>query len=252
MFFVLSKVLQFLIYTIPLFFLALIGILIFYHWKPSRKCLLILLVVFYILSIPFTAQRLMKWLEGPRLSFDQLKKRYDVAVVLTGMVSLQLSGKDHIEFNSHVDRILAGISLVRQGITDKLLVSGGSGSLFDQSLREAELLKKFMMEFGLTGDQILVDPTSRNTYENAVNSANLIRANNYQTIVLITSASHMRRAVATFHKQGIFPDTYPVDFFATEVIDPFSFVPSADSLSMIDSVMHELIGLIMYRVYGYI
>jgi uncharacterized SAM-binding protein YcdF (DUF218 family) len=80
----------------------------------------------------------------------------------------------------------------------------------------------------------------------------MLRARQLQHVVLVTSASHMRRAVATFHKQGIFPDTYPVDYQATDIVTPFSFVPSAGSLDKMTAVLHELFGMLAYRLHGYI
>jgi uncharacterized SAM-binding protein YcdF (DUF218 family) len=79
-----------------------------------------------------------------------------------------------------------------------------------------------------------------------------LRAHQLHHTVLITSALHMRRAVAAFHRQGIFPDTYPVDYRATDIVTPFSFVPSAAGLEKVTAVLHELIGILAYRVQGYI
>ena len=79
-----------------------------------------------------------------------------------------------------------------------------------------------------------------------------MRTHQLQRALLITSASHMRRAVAAFHKQVIFPDTYPVDFRASDEVSPFSFMPSVTSLSKATEAIYELIGLVMYRFQGYL
>ena len=68
MFFVLSKTLSYLIYPMSLLFLTLLGVLLFYHRKAARWVLLLLVVGLYGLSIPFTADRLLYGLEGPRVS----------------------------------------------------------------------------------------------------------------------------------------------------------------------------------------
>lgn len=253
MFFVFSKVLAFLIYPLSFFLLLLWGVFLCYHQKQARRVLAVALSGLYILSAPFPVNYFMHWLEGPPPSPTTFRPPYEVVVVLSGMVNLGLSREDWIEFNEGVDRILTGISLIKQGLGEKLLISGGSGSLFDQSLKEAELLKKFSIEWGLSADQVLVEATSRNTYENAVHSAEIIRPQNFQRILLITSASHMRRAAAAFHKQGIFPDLYPVDFSAQiDTVTLWSFFPSAIALNMSTRLIHELVGIVMYRVQGYI
>jgi uncharacterized SAM-binding protein YcdF (DUF218 family) len=209
-------------------------------------------VCLYGLSIPYTANRFMYWLEGSRVAPAVLRPPYDVVIVLTGMVDLALSRRGHLEFTGGVDRILAGIDFVKQGMSKQLLISGGSGRLFASDIKEATLLQTFALQLGLTAEQVLVETASRNTYENAAYSATMLRAQRLQRALLITSAAHMRRAVAAFHKQGIFPDTYPVDFRASIEITPLSFLPSANSLARTTDVIHELVGLIVYRLQGYL
>jgi uncharacterized SAM-binding protein YcdF (DUF218 family) len=253
MFFILSKILPNFVYPVPLLFFALLGILIFYQRRQARRVLLTILVVFYGLSIPITADSLMRWLEGPYRTPGDLRQKYDTVIVLSGILHLQQSQPGHLEFNDAVDRALAGVALVKQGKGATLLLAGGSGSLFHQDISEAVLLRDFVIEFGLQPQQILLDTTSRNTYENAVNAAKIVRAHHYQHVLLVTSAAHMRRSLAAFHKQGISPDPYPVDIRTGErEITPFSFIPSADSLAGATEVIREVFGLVAYRLQGYI
>jgi uncharacterized SAM-binding protein YcdF (DUF218 family) len=252
MFFVLSKVLQFLIYPFPVGLLAVLGIVLWYHRPWARRALLAVLVFFYSVSIPYTADHLMRWLEVPRVEAQTLRPPYEAVIVLSGMLHLSLSQPGAIEFSKAVDRILAGITFVQQDLGRILLVTGGTGSLFHTGAKEADLLKTFALQLGLRDDQVLVEAESRNTHENAAYTANILRTRQWRHVVLITSASHMRRALATFHRQGIFPDAYPVDYEASDVITPFSFLPSVHSLAKTTAVMHELFGLLAYRLQGYI
>ena len=142
---------------------------------------------------------------------------------------------------------------MKQGIADKLLIVGGSGNPFKQHLSEARVLRTFALEFGLRDEQVLVEEVSRNTYENAVNATQILRSGHYRQLVLITSAAHMYRAAAVFHKQGLFPQLHPVDFQTNgEDSDLFDFIPSVRALGVMTEVVHELIGLVMYRFQGYI
>ena len=196
----------------------------------------------------------MHWLERPRPAPEILRQHYDVAIVLTGIVHLRRSRPGHLEFGEAVERILEGITIVKQGIADKLLIVGGSGDLFDRSLNEASVLRTFALEFGLRDKQVLVEEVSHNTYESAVNAAQIIRAGNYRQLILITSAAHMYRAAAAFPKQGLFPKPYPVDFQSNggRGIGLFDFFPSATTLATTTSIVHELLGVVMYRIHGYI
>jgi uncharacterized SAM-binding protein YcdF (DUF218 family) len=253
MFFVLSKVLQFFVYPFPLFFLVLVAVVVGYHRRGTRWVLAGVLVVLYGLSAPVTVWYLVHWLEIPRRAPEALGQRYDLAIVLTGMVNLGLSTPSVIEFNGRVDRILAGIDLVQRGAANKVLIAGGTGDVFGRLPSEAKLLQTFVLKHGLTADQVLVEPTSRNTYESAVNVAQMLRASPSQRLVLVTSSFHMRRAAAVFRKQGLSPDLYPTDFHTGERrITPLSFIPDASALAATTLVVHELVGLVMYRFQGYI
>ena len=124
--FLLSKFLNWFVYPLSLLFLGLLVILVFYRRRYARWGLAFVLLLLYGMSTMVTVKPLMRWLEGPRPT-SELHQHYDVAIVLTGMVALRRSRPGHLEFNEHVERILEGISLVKRGIADKLLIAGGSG-----------------------------------------------------------------------------------------------------------------------------
>jgi len=252
MFFLLSKFLNWFVYPLSLLFLGPFVILVFYRRRYTRWGLAFVLLLLYGMSTMITVRPLMRWLEGPRPT-PELRQHYDVAIVLAGMMDLRKSRPGHPKFTSQVERILEGIDLVKRGIADKLLIVGGNGDPFNQHVSEARLLRTFALEFGLHEEQVLAEEVSRNTYENAVNAGQIIQAGNYRQLVLITSAFHMYRAMAAFHKQQLFPEPYPVNCHSSrERIHLFDFVPSVGALSMTIVVVHEMIGMVMYRLQGYI
>jgi uncharacterized SAM-binding protein YcdF (DUF218 family) len=251
MFFILSKIGALVLDPVPLTLLLLLAVFLGYRYRRARWILAAVILLLYSFSTPVTATRLVLWLETPRLPPQRLQPHYDVAIVLTGIVNLRLSSPQRLEFNSSVERILTGISLVKRGVADKLLISGSTGDMLGRG-NEARLLQGFALEWGLTPEQILIEEKSRNTYENALYSAQIVRASEYKTLLLVTSTIHMRRAAAAFHKQGLFPDLYPVDFHMHPAITPSSFQPSVDVLQVTTAAIHELIGLVMYRLQGYI
>ena len=252
MFFFISKTIPQLFYPVPVLFFGLIAVLVFYRRRYTRRILLALIVFFYSISIPFTSNLLLGWIKLPQAEQAKLRPPYDVVVVLSGMVNLKLSREGYIEYSDAVDRILAGISLVRQGKAEKLLISGGTGSLLDQSIKEADLLKRQALELGLDPGRIIIERDSRNTHENALYSARIIRGRGYRRILLVTSAFHMRRALACFRKQGISPDVLPVDYRSSSGISVFSFYPSFTGLLNIQIALREMAGLIAYKLRGYI
>lgn len=252
MFFLASKLLMGFVYPLGLLSGGLLVVLLGYRRRWGRRLLALLLLSLYGLSTPMLVLPLIGWLEGPPPGLQPPRPHYDVAIVLTGMVDLRRSRPGQLAFNAHIERLLEGMRLVKQGVADTLLIVGGSGNLMLPDASEARLLRPFVREFGLRDDQVLTEETSRNTYENAVNAAALLRAGSYRDLVLITSALHMPRSVAVFHKQGLTPDVYPVDFQRLDgPLGPLAWLPSATALELMTAVVHEWLGRVIYHVQGY-
>ena len=91
---------------------------------------------------------------------------------------------------------------------------------------------------------------SRNTCENAMFTAQLIKPTNQQTWVLVTSAMDMPRAVGVFRKAGFQVLPYPVDY-TTGKDATLDLVPNVvRNLASLDHAAHEWFGLIAYRLLG--
>lgn len=239
MFFILSKLLGQLVNPLLLLFVGLLAVLVFYRRRYTRRILALVLLVFYALSAPLIINPLVRWWEGVPPASEALRQHYDVAIVLTS--------------GTRPERLVAGIGLVKRGIADKLLIVGGSGDLFDRHSSEARTLRRLAMAFGLSNEQVLTEEVSRNTYEGALKTTEIIRAGQYRDLLLITTALHMYRAAAAFHKQGLFPDLYPVGFQRRRTsLHPFDFLPSVGTLTTTTNIIHELSGVVLYRLRGYI
>lgn len=254
MFFVLSKILSFLIY--PLFLAILLFILfVFYkkHYPKAAKILFyIALVELYIFSTEPIADLLLLPLEHP-FEKQTILERAEAIVVLSGMVDLQRSNGEQIEMEDAGDRIIEGMLLARNCPGSLLILSGGSGNLFDQSKSEAKLLENLALRFGISEERIRVDIRSRNTHENAVESKKILTKENVSSFVLITSAFHMKRALSCFRKIELNPIPYAVDFrnhWGKYSI--FSFIPQVGNLGKSTAAIHEYVGIITYKLRGYI
>ena len=69
--------------------------------------------------------------------------------------------------------------------------------------------------------------------------------------ILVTSASHMPRAMALFRKHGMDPVPGPTDYMVKEReggLTPGVFFPSAGSLEKAESVIHEYLGMVWGKV----
>ena len=176
----------------------------------------------------------------------------DGIIVLGGSVDEQQSAKrGRITFTEAVERLTAPIGLMRRFPNARLVFSGGSAALSGDKVTEAEIVKRFWREVGLDQGQVVYEDRSRNTYENALFSRELVEPKAGERWLLITSAMHMPRAVGIFRQVG-FPITpYPVDYRTDGRIWSLGLVKSsAQGVSTADLAAHEWIGLLAYRLTG--
>jgi len=89
---------------------------------------------------------------------------------------------------------------------------------------------------------------SRTTYENAVFTAKLLKADNVTTIVLVTQAWHMRRALWSFERAGLHAIPYPAPLTYDETGRIDDYLPSISALEQSYRALHEAIGLAYYRL----
>jgi uncharacterized SAM-binding protein YcdF (DUF218 family) len=97
----------------------------------------------------------------------------------------------------------------------------------------------------------LPDRASHNTWENAVYTKALAAPQPGQRWLLVTSASHMPRAMGVFRKVGFAVEPWPVDFRTADARDWFqTFESPAEGLRRVELAGHEWIGLITYWLMG--
>ncbi|PJB63478.1 MAG: hypothetical protein CO095_16440 [Armatimonadetes bacterium CG_4_9_14_3_um_filter_58_7] len=255
MFYLLSKVLAFIVY--PLSFATLIfAIACLLHNRRRRVSQILIGTAacwLYLCSIEPFANILLSPLESPfRGSRDNLP-RPDAIMVLGGMSDAINSSSRWIELTESSDRLIMALQLARRHPRAILILSGGSGDLFEQSKRESVFLRDLAMDLGIEDERILVDSRSRNTRENAIETAKLLAGRDLSDVVLITSAFHMRRALGCFRRLGLRPSACAVDFRGHHSnYDPFSLIPDATSLQGSTSALREYVGLLAYKLQGYI
>ncbi len=252
MFFYLSKILNFLMMPWVWVFLLMVSALVF---RKKRKLLLIgSLSVFYFFGNRFIADEVYRLYEPEKKNIYAVKNQYEAGVVLgNGLTFDPETGL--INFNESSDRLFAAIQLYKLGKIKKILFTGGSGFITRQDEKEARLVKQYLLDIGIPEKDILIEDQSKNTYENAKFTAELLNAKKINTpVLLITSASHMKRAQLCFQKQQIPVETFPVDFQHGKRIFYFDhlFIPDPKALKLWYQIIHEWFGLVVYKIMGYL
>jgi uncharacterized SAM-binding protein YcdF (DUF218 family) len=87
-----------------------------------------------------------------------------------------------------------------------------------------------------------VDWRSRDTFDNARNSAVMLRADHVNSILLVTSSTHMLRAMREFAATGLAVTAAPVQVLANHEVGLFSFMPSTEGMLRSNRAVYELIG----------
>jgi uncharacterized SAM-binding protein YcdF (DUF218 family) len=253
MFFILSKIFYFLLMPITWIVLCLIlGLLL----KKGRLKMLFLWLGFAQLiffSNPFILNEIVNKWEIKAIPIKSLIN-YDVAIVLTGVTSDQ-KPRDRVNYRRGADRVLHTIHLYKIGKVKKILVTGGSGSVLNSNEDiESENIKQTLLLAGIPEENIILETKAKNTHENALFSHPILQKQfPGQSYLLVTSAFHMRRAYACFKKEGINTTPFPVDFYSEErVLTPDKFLPDAEPMMAWKILIKEWVGIIAYKITGYI
>jgi uncharacterized SAM-binding protein YcdF (DUF218 family) len=151
------------------------------------------------------------------------------------------------------DRALHAWRFYRAGKAEHVVISGGNMPWQRSVAPEAELIADFLVELGVPRSALYLDVKSRNTRENALNAAEIFAAQGWQTGLLVTSGSHMPRALAAFRDVGL--DLTPA---ATDIRVQYpiydsliDFLPDAEGLSRTTAAIREMIGMQVYRYRGW-
>lgn len=255
MFFVLSKVLLFL--TKPFTWILIFLLLGFFFksksWSTRSLRFSIILLLFFTNSVVFLEFARAWEIQGVNI---QQVKTHDCAILLTGMAGYNNDLK-RLELNMNGDRIWQTMDLYRRKKVRKILITGNAGTLMDKGLHEAQQLGEVLIRQGIPATDIIIEGKSENTFENAKESARMLRAKfpDLTRFLLITNGTHMRRSLACFKKQGLVCTPFSVRLHTGPQRDYFPdqyLIPRTETLFMWENLTKEWIGYISYSLMGYI
>ncbi len=251
MFFILSKLLYFFIS--PFNWLLLFALFAFFikDQKRKKRWIIISTCWFLLFSNPFVIQKLMLSWQAERKTLGP-GEHYQTGILLAGFVGFEFKSSQGF-YGSASDRFIQAVRLYKLGHIKKILITGGSGSIWRQQYKEADFVKEQLQEMGVTATDIISENQSRNTYENAVNSKLLLDSLQIKgPYLLITSAMHMKRSQKVFAKAGLETVAYPCNF--NVVNNPLTFfdavTPSYKAFENWDIFLKESVGLLMYKLTG--
>jgi uncharacterized SAM-binding protein YcdF (DUF218 family) len=255
-FFFLSKLLDVLLspYTWGLLAFALVvpwrGPLRPRAWRRRRGIGIVGLLVLFFFGWDPVSNWLLYRLEHATTSTYRPDTTYD-AVILLGGVSDErvLAEQGQSAYNENVERLIATHKLLASGHARTAIVSGAAMAGAPPEFGEARALANQIEEWGIEPSRILLEERARNTYENALYSKQIAAERGFTSVLVVTSAFHMRRSVECFEAVGMKVDTMLVDYRATKHSE--ALLPRAHYLSQSTMVLREMAGLYIYRLRGY-
>jgi uncharacterized SAM-binding protein YcdF (DUF218 family) len=174
-------------------------------------------------------------------------KKHDFVVVLSGMIH-QVGNKNFKKYEwGDPDRFFAGIELIKNKKASNLIFTAGQLPWTENWKPEGYILKDKAVNMGIPEENIFVTDKVKNTYEESVAVLKLIPKNT--SIILVTSAFHMKRSKYLFEKQGFNITPFPVDFNISSSNFTFlDLIPSVSSLQKTSTFIRENIGRLYYKI----
>ena len=222
------------------------------------------IAILWIPATPLVSRELVWGLEERAAAMTPaVLPKADAIVVLGGGMRSSLPPRRTVEVNEAGDRLLTGMALLNQGKAPRLVFTGGKvkftrGDPASSEARSASLLAR---QLGLPSGRALLLEQPRNTGEEAQALDALARKQDWRSVLLVTSATHLPRAVATFERRSsvkIVPvacdyleesRSQQGSMTAASLFE--SLLPDARYLATSTVVLKEHLGLLIYRLRGW-
>lgn len=261
MFLFLSKFIPQFIYPLGLItILLLFALFLNNKTRLQKRILSLALVILWLSGSDFVANSLARSLEWRYLLPNDFSTA-EAIVLLGGGIYPPNYPRKIPDLNQSGERILFAAWLYKEKKAPIVVVSGGNLPWVDLQTTEADGMKQLLEIMGVPENNIWVESNSTNTYENAINSKNLLQKHGINKILLVTSGIHMPRSVMTFEKQGFIVVPAPTDFNATQassstiqnkIVKALTQIfPSPDNIDVTTRVLKEYLGIIVYRLRGW-
>lgn len=226
------------------------------HWSRAFATGL-LVVTLGLIGNGTVAPQLLATLERPYAgrTVDQLAPA-DAVVMLGGVVSLSRNDRFGFQLGDAADRFVTAADLVRRAKARALILGGGDHGFAGARQNEGDLLKRWLTTWNVGSVPVVVLGDCLTTYDEAQRTQRVLQEKGWRRIILVTSAAHMRRGEALFHKLGIEVDPFAADFrgLSEEEEGPprFSVFPTANALETLALYSHEVIGWWVYKLRGWV
>ena len=247
--------------SIPfLLFGLVIGVILLYRrslTKWGARWLTFLVAVYMVLSMPLSFKVLESVLSSgytERVDLTDLDGVTGIVILGGGSVTIRSDTEElNILSDAGILRVWEGLRLYHHLDEPWVIVSGGVNERVGMTTPESMPMRDILINGGVPTSRILLESSSSNTYEQALNLVPMLAAHGVERFVMVTSPSHMRRAMGTFTAQGLDPipapsKQHPDEFLADRSI----FLPNNNALDESRMAVREVMALIYYALRGWL
>jgi len=217
-------------------------------YTNARKKILKIALVSLIIYLAVFYTPLLWFLASP-LKISQAPGKADCIVVFAGGVGE--SGKIG---QGYEERVEYAAELYKKGYANKIIFSSGYMYIFKEPL----VMKALAISSGVPESAIILEDKAGSTYENVKFSSEILTKNNWNSILLVSSPYHMRRASSVFNKIA-----RDIKVFCTPTPRSLFYLHGGRdiygrkiwkqvNIHQIDGILHEYLGIIYYWYKGYI
>ena len=202
--------------------------------KISFICLVLYYIIFYTPLVWFLAEP---------LKISQNPQKADAIVVFAGGV-----GESGRAGQGYEERVYQAVELYKQGYADKLIFSSG----YAYFLEEALVMKAIAISLKVPETSIILEDKAKSTYENVKFTKEILDNKKMNSILLVSSPYHMRRALLVFNKVAreikVISEPVPNSLFYAHSDKGWKKI----DLMQIKGIMHEYVSILYYWYKGWL
>lgn len=226
--------------------LVILGLVLVHRHKLKRAKLVLLLSIvwFFLFSYPPLVRTLLNTTESGYPALQQAPEGMKYIYVLGGGHSSDANLPITSQIGApYVIRLTEAIRLYHQLHENANIIVSGYGA--GDEMPHALMQKRLALALGVKEEHIIAEPAPKDTQEEALAAKKLLEG---KPFILVTSASHMKRAMRIFNKEGLYPVPAPTYHMASKkdfnALDVFSYY----SLTNSRAVFHETLGLLWQMI----
>jgi uncharacterized SAM-binding protein YcdF (DUF218 family) len=238
----------------------ILGVIMLHAGRRARRWglrwLTALAVLYLLLSLPVTAGVLAAPLDAgtpPAKLNPRVETAQAVVVLGGGGLSIVSDGAStQVLSESSALRSLEGVRLYRELDHPWVIVSGGTNEKAGLTTAESGAMRDLLLDNGVPAGRILVESGSQDTHDQALKIPALLAAYDIERFVLVTSPTHMLRALLSFEKAGLDPIPVLANERSSTQPPGFPILPSLSALDQSRTALREWMGLVYYALRGWI